>query len=99
MARMIPPRVSETTKSYAERLMFEKISAELADDWIVLHSLGVAGCRDKPWTEVDFVLIGPLGMYCLEGKGGNLRRVGGKSHQNEHELGRSPLRAWSPIWL
>ena len=30
MARMIPPSVSETTKSYAERLMFEKTSAELA---------------------------------------------------------------------
>ena len=78
MARMIPSRVSETTKSHAERQMFEKISTELSDDWIVLHSLGVAECRDRPWTEVDFVLIGPLGVYCLEVKGGNLRRVGGK---------------------
>ena len=77
MARMITSKVSETTESYAERLMFEKIPAELPDDWIALHSLGVAECSGMPWTEVDFVLIGPLGVYCLEVKGGNLSRVGG----------------------
>ena len=32
MARMIPSRVLETVESYAERLMFEKISAELPDE-------------------------------------------------------------------
>ena len=91
MARMIPSKVSETTESYAERLMFEKISAELPDDWIALHSLGVAECSGMPWTEVDFVLIGPLGVYCLEVKGGNLSRVGGIWYQNEHRLNRSPF--------
>ena len=93
MARMIPSKVSETTESYAERLMFEKISAELPDDWIALHSLGVAEFRRMPWTEVGFV---PDGVYCLEVKGGNLQRVGGKWYQNEHELDRGPFEQVVP---
>ena len=76
--------------------MFGKISTELSDDWIVLHSLGVAECRDRPWTEVDFVLIGPLGVYCLEVKGGNLRREGGIWYSNQFKLDRSPFEQVVP---
>jgi|TARA_B100001971_G_C18050092_1_gene462360 hypothetical protein len=64
MARMIPSEVSETTQSYAERLMFEKISAELPDDWIALHSLGVAECSGMPWNYTLVALISRMISTC-----------------------------------
>jgi len=77
MARMLPPQVFERTVSRAERRLFLKIKKDLGDQWTVLHSLGFTGHRVKPWAEIDFLLIGPPGVYCLEVKGGRIRREGG----------------------
>ncbi|MEI6234146.1 MAG: AAA family ATPase [Planctomycetota bacterium] len=66
----------ETTESDAERFVFGKLNTELSDDWIVLHSLGLTVHNRKPWAEIDFVLIGPPGVYCLEIKGGAIARNG-----------------------
>jgi hypothetical protein len=74
---MLPPQVYEKTPSKAERKVFAKIKRELDDSWTVLHSLGFAGHRTKPWAEIDFVLVGPSGVYCLEVKGGRVRREEG----------------------
>ena len=97
MARMIPRQISDNTQSTAERRIFEKISSDLSEDWIALHSLELAESGKKPWTEVDFVLIGPAGVYCLEVKGGGLRREEGVWYQTgkggEHKLNRGPVRA------
>jgi hypothetical protein len=38
MARMIPQTLSTTTKSYAEKKLFEILEKELDDDYIVFHS-------------------------------------------------------------
>lgn len=79
MARMYPPFVDPKTKSHAEKVLFKTIKDELPDDeWIVLHSLGLAGHPKKPWAEVDFVLIGPTGVYGLEVKGGRVHRTDGQ---------------------
>jgi hypothetical protein len=85
MARMIPPVVSEACKSDAEADVFETIKCELSDDWTALHSVGLTVHERKPWAEADFVLIGPLGVFVLEVKGGGIRRERGMwIHTNRH---------------
>lgn len=94
MARMLPPEPAPTTKSNTERDVFELIRADLGEDWVALHSVGLANHPDKPWAEIDFVLIGPEGIFCLEVKGGHVARLedgrweftthGGKSNR-KHE--------------
>lgn len=74
MAKMYPPEISGDTKSAAEKRYFDLIRKQLGEDWIVLHSLGLVGHHKKPWAEVDFVLIGPTGIFCLEMKGGRIAR-------------------------
>jgi hypothetical protein len=75
---MFPPFVSPSTTSDAERKIFVVIKEQLPDeDWIALHSLGLTGHAAKPWAEIDFVLIGPSGVYGLEVKGGQVSRRDG----------------------
>src|SRR5258708_20969031 len=74
MARMLPAATREDTTSAAERAVFTRIHDELSNDWIALHSLGLTIHDAKPWAEIDFVLIGPPGVFCLEGKGGLISR-------------------------
>ena len=79
MAKMYPPFVDAKTKSEAERVLFKTIRDELPDkEWIGLHSLGIANHQGKPWAEMDFVLIGPTGVYGLEVKGGRISRADGE---------------------
>jgi hypothetical protein len=75
---MIPATVSAETKSNAERTIFGLLQASLPDSWTALHSLGIASHRTKPWAEIDFVLIGPPGVFCIEVKGGRVRREDGE---------------------
>lgn len=75
---MIPDQVSDHVKSSAERRMFDRIHSGLSDDWTALHSLGIAHHSTKPWAEIDFVLIGPPGVICLEVKGGRISREAGE---------------------
>lgn len=78
MAVMIPSEIDPSTKSYAERRIFVKLQAELSNEWTVLHSLNVKEHPTQPWGEIDFVLVGPSGVFCLEVKGGRVRRVAGE---------------------
>lgn len=78
MARMYPARVPEDTKSRAEKKLFEIMRAELDNEWVVLHSLGLTIHERKPWAEIDFVLIGPPGVFCVEVKGGRIARRDGR---------------------
>jgi hypothetical protein len=76
---MYPPEVRRGTVSSAEKHMFGRLHQGLPDaDWLVLHSLGLAGHDRKPWAEIDFVLVGPPGVLCLEVKGGRVARREGK---------------------
>lgn len=77
MARMIPPTVELDGRSGAERKMFHRFRDELDDSWIGLHSVGVFTHQHKRYTEIDFVLVGPPGVICVEVKGGRIRREGG----------------------
>lgn len=78
MARMLPTTISADVKSGAERKLFARFERELGSEWVVLHSLGLAVHRRKPWAEIDFVLVGPKGVVCLEVKGGRIRREDGQ---------------------
>jgi hypothetical protein len=57
--------------------MFTLMQDELSSEWTVLHSLGLTTHRTKPWAEIDFVLVGPPGVICLEVKGGLVSRRNG----------------------
>ena len=80
MARMIPAEPAEKTASSAERKLFGLLQQQLPVTWTVLHSLGLASHAKKPWAEIDFVVVGPEGVYCLEVKGGGVARHNGLWH-------------------
>ena len=77
MARVCPPTIAAEVQSAAERRLFGFLRDGLPDTWTVLHSLGVMGHRAKAWAEIDFVLVGPAGIFCVEVKGGRVSRQDG----------------------
>lgn len=96
MARMIPSIISPDTKSTAERRVFRWFQeAPGTENWIVLHSLGLAEHIKLPYGEIDFLVIAPsLGMFALEVKGGRVKRENGiwyftdkKGNTNSKERG------------
>lgn len=71
--RMIPDQIVESTKSRAEIRFFEELRSIDSADWFyALHSLNVPQHQWKRMCEVDFLVVGPRGVYALEVKGGNL---------------------------
>jgi hypothetical protein len=100
MAKMLPSAVRDGTSSLAEHTMFTLIRDELSGDWTVLHSLGLTIHGRKPWAEIDFVLIGPPGIICLEVKGGLVGRRDGiwyTTPQRGHNAGRPRRLKESPF--
>ena len=79
MARMIPSVISPDTKSNAERRVFRWFQeAPDTENWIVLHSLGLAEHIKLPYGEIDFLVVAPeLGLFALEVKGGRVKRENG----------------------
>lgn len=74
--RMIPPYIKESTKSNAEKNIFN-LFRKTDYDCVVLHSLGISDHRTKITGEIDFVLICREGILCLEVKGGQVWRSDG----------------------
>ena len=74
MPHMIPNSVSSDTRSEAEKKLFMKmVEMEGADDWYVLHSVGIANHPTQSQGEADFVVIIPgEGVFTLEVKGGEI---------------------------
>ena len=79
MSIMLPSVISPEVKSSAERRIFDWFQeAPGTDDWIVLHSLGIATHNKVIYGETDFfVLIPKRGIFALEVKGGRVRRENG----------------------
>ncbi len=79
MAIMLPSVISPEVRSSAERRVFDWFrDAPGTDDWIVLHSLGIATHNKVIYGETDFfVLIPNKGLFALEVKGGRVRRENG----------------------
>lgn len=76
---MIPEYISPDTKSSAERKIFKWFKeAPRTEDWIVLHSLGIAKHETVIEGEVDFLVLVPgKGIFAIEVKGGRVKRENG----------------------
>lgn len=76
--RMIPSRIMSSTQSNAERHLFEQFSAlQWGAASVCLHSLDLPDHEYKAMGEIDFIVIGPRGLYVIEVKGGGIRCVNG----------------------
>jgi len=72
--RMIPSSPSSQA-SLAERKVFYALkNCAWSDATICLHSLGLPRHAYKACCELDFVIVGPAGLYALEVKGGGVSR-------------------------
>jgi len=99
MARMVPfPMLP--TDSAAERRLYEGFLEQLADEYVVYHSVdwAIAGPRGPDEGEADFVIAHPeLGVLALEAKGGRLdydpasRRWTTSGRSGTHALDEDPF--------
>ena len=80
MARMIPSVMSPEVKSTAEKRIFNWFKNDPStEDWIVLHSLGIANHNTVIHGETDFFVLVPYrGLFALEVKGGRVKRENGR---------------------
>jgi hypothetical protein len=79
MAKMLPPYISEEIKSTGERQIFDLFKNNPGtENWVVLHSLGLAKHTKRLYGEIDFLVLAPnLGIFCLEVKSGAIKREEG----------------------
>ncbi len=73
MAKMIPNWIDYDAPN-SERRVFNLLRDDPgAEDWTVLHSLMLSKREEKPYGEIDFVVIIPgEGVVCIEVKGGGI---------------------------
>ena len=76
---MIPSVISPEVKSNAERRIFDWFKYDKGtENWIVLHSLGIANHNKVIHSEIDFFVLAPgFGLFALEVKGGRVSRTEG----------------------
>lgn len=93
---MIPKKLLLTTKSNAEKTLFQIFEKNLSDDYVVFHG---AWWQDTKYTvqdrEADFIVIHPdLGILIVVVKGGNIRYdpVNKVWYQNEDKMKISPFQ-------
>ncbi|MFC2156508.1 nuclease-related domain-containing protein [Acidobacteriota bacterium] len=72
MALMIPDFIHKDCRSNAERKLFDRFKTELSDNYIVLHSYGISRHHKKVSSEIDFIILSPRGILCIEVKGGRI---------------------------
>jgi len=71
--RMIPSQIAPSTKSNAERRLFEAFQRlNMQDHYVVVHSLNLPEHLYKRCGELDFLVISSQGLYVLEVKGGRV---------------------------
>ena len=61
---------------HGELLVFEKLSkafSHVGNEYLAFHSLNLTKHPRKRWSEIDFVIVCPYGIYTLEVKGGSIR--------------------------
>ena len=73
--RMIPA-APHKTESTAERRIFDVLRRTLGgpnnSEYTAFHSLNLTRHVRKRFGEIDFLIVGPLGIYALEIKGGRV---------------------------
>jgi len=72
------PSTPHGTNSNAEKKIFDLlVDVDLPAPWVAFHSMNVSEHEYKSWSEIDFVLLGPRGLFALEVKGGRVSRKDG----------------------
>ncbi|HCX78325.1 MAG TPA: hypothetical protein DG577_02825 [Firmicutes bacterium] len=72
MAKMIPSQYKPDTTSYGEQQIFHALE-KLPDTYTVFHSYSLNSHTGKLFAEIDFVILCPQGVLCLEVKGGHIK--------------------------
>ena len=69
----IIPTFPINNSSSAEEKIFQLIKKiQLESDWLAYHSLNISEHEYKDWAEIDFIILGPKGLFCYEVKGGRV---------------------------
>jgi hypothetical protein len=93
------PNENKCNQCRVEFIPSRFVTVRPAGDWAVLHSVGLTGHDCKPWAEIDFVLIGPPGIFCLEVKGGRVsRRADAGTLPTAPGMFRSKMKGRSSRW-
>ena len=75
MVHMIPDWLPAEIESSAEAKLFSNFEKyETSESIYVLHSLALGEHVTNIFGEVDFVILCPRGVLCMEVKGGNVSR-------------------------
>src|SRR6185437_11045572 len=74
---MIPPTLSPSVKSSAERRVFRLLERTKLRDTVCYHSVNLSEHDYKLVSELDFVIVSPQGLLVLEVKGGGVARHDG----------------------
>ena len=95
--RITPPVPASTTSSKAERDLHALLTAVSLPDHVAVHSLLLARHPYKRWGEIDFLIVGPLGILAIEVKGGGVTCHDGiwestDRYGEAHRLTESPMR-------
>ena len=78
MVEMIPDWLAPEIKSQAEINLFKEFKDHQTDhQYIILHSLGLSEHVNNIFGEIDFVVICPEGVLCVEVKGGEVSCTNG----------------------
>lgn len=78
MVKLVPDVLAPEIKSPAEKRLFIEFRDHATEEnYVVLHSLGIAEHRNNIFGEIDFVVICSEGILCLEVKGGDVSRTNG----------------------
>ena len=92
------PNIYRNNNSNAEKKVFNLFrDIELGPGWTAFHSLNISESAHKMMCEVDFVLLGPRGLFIFEVKGGRIRRENGIWYYKdrygvEHKSSEGPFK-------
>lgn len=94
--RVIPAEVPLDLPSDAERRVHSLLSELDWPGWTALHSLRLARHEYQQVGEIDFLLVGPAGLFVLEVKGGRITQADGvwihtDRYAESHRKNRSPF--------
>jgi hypothetical protein len=97
LMRMFPEEVDPATSSEAEKILFRRLKLLESPDWVyAVHSLNLAEHSWKRVGEIDFLLLGPKGIFVLEVKGGRVTSERGV-WKYTNRYGRSTTKKASPF--
>ncbi len=93
---MIPATISNKNRNSAEEFIFQTIKTDINSSWVIFHSLDLVGQKGTVWKEIDFLLVGPPGIFIIEVKGGTIFREDGNWYSQgktgTHHLKQGPFK-------